>query len=134
VRIVKNGVFVAIGYWSKTDVYFLSNGIEVALLLFYPMGLQLTSSVLVALVSTVAIRIPSIHPSIHNRNIRDSFTLLGTGCTGINTYLSDCSILAFTIALTLPYTYVLLAYQQLITVSIKVSRVVLVLRPTHRIS
>jgi hypothetical protein len=30
--------------WSKIDVYFLSNEIEVALLLFYPMGLKLTSS------------------------------------------------------------------------------------------
>ncbi len=33
--------------WSKIDVYFLSNEIEVALLLFYPMGLKSTSSVLI---------------------------------------------------------------------------------------
>ncbi len=33
--------------WSKIDVYFLSNDIEVALLLFYPMGLKLTSSALI---------------------------------------------------------------------------------------
>jgi hypothetical protein len=39
-----NGVFVA--YRSKTDVDFLSNEIEVDLLLYYPMGLKLTSSVL----------------------------------------------------------------------------------------
>jgi hypothetical protein len=42
---MKNGVFVAVGCWSKIDVDFLSNEIEVALLLFYPIGLKLTSSV-----------------------------------------------------------------------------------------
>ncbi len=43
-RIVKNDVFVAAGQRSKIDVDFLSNEIEVALLLFYLMGLKLTSS------------------------------------------------------------------------------------------
>jgi hypothetical protein len=42
-------LLLAVGCWSKIDVYFLSNEIEVALLpccllLFYPMGLKLTSS------------------------------------------------------------------------------------------
>ncbi len=43
---MKNSVFVAVavGCWSKIDLYFLSNEIEVALLLFYPMVLKLTSS------------------------------------------------------------------------------------------
>jgi hypothetical protein len=42
VRIVKNGVFVDCR--SKIDVDFLFNDVEVDLLIFYPMGLKLTSS------------------------------------------------------------------------------------------
>jgi hypothetical protein len=50
----------------KIDVYFLSNEVEVALLLFYPMGLKLTSSLRLVLyeVTLSSSKLSSNSPSL----------------------------------------------------------------------